>query len=186
MTEVGHDRLYNVLLRRLGLKTLQGMKVDDTVQPVAIVDDFTDLTRPLVGATFGDVTLGPAVAARFSIAELFTGPAAGWLLWWRDNVGAGGTQLRVRISRDATLITADLATVTTRVIRAGDQEQSATSRWRVQSGTSVGAPVGLRVIGNEEWINPLFLPPGTMVAVSPNVNNTLLRMQFLWVELPDV
>lgn len=183
MTEVGHDRLYNVLLRRLGLKTLQGMKLDDTVQPVAIVDDFTDLTRPLVGATFGSGALQAGVVGRNSAAELDSRSSAGWLLWWDDDSSNFG---RINVGR-ATLITADLVVVGAALFRAGDQAQSiAAQRFEHRTGTVAGAPLGVRTRANVEWINSFFMPPGTVITIVNPAANDPQSISFLWVELPDL
>lgn len=183
MAEVTHSRLYNVVLRRLGLKTIQGLKVSDVVQPVAIVDDLTDLTRPLVGATFGGQAPRGPIAALRSAAELFTGPSAGWLLWWDDSASNFNRLVIGRVS----LLTANIVAGSFH-IAAGDEAQSLLGpRWTLNGGTIAGAaPAGVANRSNTVWQVVTFLPPGTFVTVINGAVNDDQNVGFIWVELPDL
>ncbi len=182
MAEVGHDRLYNVLLRRLGLKSLHGMKMSDTVQPVALVDDLSDLQHPFTGAVFSALAAIAGFAAVNSAAELQTGPTAGWLLRW-DDVNTNFNRWSIgRVSQ----LTANIATIGAREIAAGDPVQSAAgSRARIQVGTFAPA-AGIQQRAGVEWVIPIFLPPGSFVTFVNNLANDATAFTILWMEIPDL
>lgn len=182
MGAIVHSRLYNVIVRRLGLKTVHGLEFDEKVIPVALVDDLTDLTKPLLGATFGGQAPRAPVVALRGAAELFTGPASGWLHWWDDNASNFNA---FSIGR-ASLITANIATFSA-TLAAGDPDQSAAgARFRLQSGTIPGAATGVRMRSNVVFQMPIYLPPGTFVTIQDLTANDDQNVGMIWVELPDL